>query len=187
MKQDIVTEQRVFDEIKKAIVKALGVEEGSIKPESFLVKDLNAESLDFLDINYKLEQTFGFKTARYFILEHMEDLFGEGSAIDEDAQLTEKAVKVLKIRFGDELPDLSPGTDMDEVPAIITVQSVVNTVMDILNSLPEKCPQCGSSAWKSDDGTHIVCGSCNEKAPFKNGDDLIDEWLTEVQEERKIF
>ena len=43
MKQDIVTEQRVFDEIKKAIVKSLGVEEESIKPESFLVKDLNAE------------------------------------------------------------------------------------------------------------------------------------------------
>jgi acyl carrier protein len=187
MSQGIVTEQRVIDELKNAIVETLGADEDDIKPESFLVSDLNAESLDFLDINYRLEQTFGFKMARHFVLEHIEEVFGEGTAIDDDGQLTEKAVEVLKLRFSDELPDLKPGMDMDEVPSLITVQSIANAVVDILDSLPENCPKCNASSWKSDDGTHILCGSCNEDAPFKNGDELTLEWLTRIQEEKKIF
>jgi len=83
MKQNLITEETVFAELKKAIVETLRVEENAIKPESSLIKDLGAESLDFLDINYRLEQTFGIKMARHFILEHIEEMFGEGSAIDE--------------------------------------------------------------------------------------------------------
>ncbi len=186
MKQEFITKERVFDELKKAIVETLGIDEESIQSDSSLIKDLGAESLDFLDINYRLEQTFGFKMARHFILEHIEEMFGEGSAIDENAQLTDRAVNLLKVRFGDELP-LSPGMDMDEVPTFITVGSIANGVMEILDSLPEKCTHCGNAAWKSDDGTHIQCGSCNEYATFTNGDDLIKEWLKVVQEQKKIF
>ncbi len=90
MKQNLITEETVFAELKKAIVETLRVDENAIKPESSLIKDLGAESLDFLDINYRLEQTFGIKMARHFILEHIEEMFGEGSAIDENGQLTDK-------------------------------------------------------------------------------------------------
>ncbi len=65
-----------------------------IKPQSSLIKDLGAESLDFLDINYRLEQTFGIKMARRSVLDHMEELFGEETAIDSDGKLTDKAAKV---------------------------------------------------------------------------------------------
>jgi ribosomal protein S27AE len=85
------------------------------------------------------------------------------------------------------MPELKPGIDMDEVPTFITVQSIVQGVMDILNSLPEKCPNCGNSAWKTDDGAHVKCGSCGEAAVYKNGDELTKEWLAKVQEEKKIF
>ena len=84
MSQNLVTEEKVYEELKKAIVETLRVEEGSVTPESSLINDLGAESLDFLDINYRLEQSFGIKMARHFVLEHIEELFGEGSAIDEE-------------------------------------------------------------------------------------------------------
>ncbi len=187
MKQNFVTEQKVFDELKKAIVETLRVDENSIKPENSLIKDLGAESLDFLDINYRLEQTFGIKMARHFVLEHIEEMFGEGSAIDENGQLTDKAIELLKIRFGDDMPNLTSGMDMDEVPTLITAQSIAKGIMDILDSLPEKCSGCGNSAWKSDDRGRIKCGSCGEYATFTNGDDLTKEWLAKVQEEKKIF
>jgi acyl carrier protein len=187
MNQNLITEQRVMEELKKAIGETLKVDEDAIKPESSLIRDLGAESLDFLDINYRLEQAFGIKLARHFVLEHIEDMFGEGSAIDENGRLTDKAIELLKIRFGDQMPDLAPGMDMDEVPGLITVQSIARGVLDILNTLPEKCPKCNSSDWKSDDGAHIVCGSCEEHAPFMNGDELTKKWLADVQEKNKIF
>jgi acyl carrier protein len=180
VKQNIITEQKVIEELKKAIVETLRADENSIQPESSFIRDLGAESLDFLDINYRLEQTFGIKMARHFVLEHIEEMFGEGTAIDDEGRLTDRAVELLKVRFGENMPDIKPGMDMDEVPTLITVQSIASGVMDILNSLPEKCSHCGSNMWKSDDGARIRCGSCKESAIFTNGDDLTKEWLTRV-------
>jgi NAD-dependent DNA ligase len=114
-------------------------------------------------------------------------MFGEGTAIDEDGLLTEKAIELLKIRFGENVTDMKSGMDMDEIPAMVTVQSIAQGVTDILNSLPETCPKCDNSAWKSDDGVKTTCGSCGENASFSNGDDLIKEWLTRVQKEKNIF
>ena len=187
MKQSFISEQKVFEEFKKAIVEALGVDENSIHSESSLIKDLGAESLDFLDINYKLEQVFGIKMARHFILEHTEDMFGEGSTVNDETQLTENAIKLLKIRFEGDLPDIKAGVDLNEVPNLITVQTMVRGVMELLNTLPEKCSSCGKVAWKLEDGNRIKCGSCEEYATFTNGDDLIKEWLSNVQKEHKIF
>jgi acyl carrier protein len=187
MKQTFITEQKVFEELKKAIVETLRSDEAAIKPESSLIKDLGAESLDFLDINYRLEQTFGIKMARHFILEHIEEMFGEGSAIDEDGKLTEKAITLLKLRYGDVYGDLSGGMDMDTVPTLITAGSMTQGVLDLLDTLPNACSKCGSAAWKTDDGIRIKCGSCNEFATFTNGDELIKNWLTAIQQEKKIF
>jgi acyl carrier protein len=187
MEQNLIAEQKVFDEVKKAIVETLRVDENQIKPESSLIKDIGAESLDFLDINYRLEQTFGIKMARHFILEHVEEIFGEGAAIDESGQLTDKGVALLKLRFGDENAEFTEGMDMDLLPTLITVQLITRGVMDILDTLPDSCPNCGNSTWKTEDGAKITCGSCGEFAPFTNGDDLIKQWLTATQEEKKIF
>jgi acyl carrier protein len=187
MGQNVISEDKVFEELKKAIVETLRVDKNEIKPESSLINDLGAESLDFLDINYRMEQTFGIKMARHFVLEHIEEMFGEGSAIDENGQLTEKAIELLRIRYGDDMPDLKPGMDMDEVPAMVTAQSISGGVMDLLASLPEACPECSNKAWKTEDGSHVKCGSCGKEAEFTNGDDLIKNWLSEVQAEKKIF
>ena len=187
MDQNFITELKVFEELKKVIVETLRVDETAIKPDTSLIKDLGAESLDFLDINYRLEQTFGIKMARHFVLEHIEEMFGEGSAIDENGKLTGKAIELLKIRLGDKIPELTPGMDMDEIPTLITAQSIAKGIMDIISSLPEKCAHCGNSALKTENGTHIKCGSCGDNATFTNGDDLIKEWLKKVQEEKKLF
>jgi acyl carrier protein len=187
MAQNLITEEKVVDAVKDAVAETLSIEKDTIKAESSLINDLDAESLDFLDINYRIEQTFGIKMARHFILEHMEEMFGEGSAIDEDGKLTEKAVELLKIRLGEEAPEITVGTDMDDIPAQLTVQSIANGVMDILDSLPEKCTNCGAQQWTTEDGAKVKCGNCGEPAAYTNGDDLAVEWLKKMNAEKKIF
>lgn len=187
MTQEIITEERVLDELKKAIANALGVDAESIKQESVLTMDLDAESLDFLDISYNLEQTFGFKMARHFILEHAEEMFGEGKAVDENGCLTPQAVEMLKLRFHCDRTSLKPGMDMDEVVHLVTVDSMAGSILDLLDSLPETCPECGHSSWKTEDGTHILCGSCRADAVYKTGDELVIDWLKQVQGEKCLF
>lgn len=188
MKQNLISEATALEEVKKAIAQTLKLDKDSIQGDQSLMKDLGAESLDFLDINYRLEQAFGIKTARHFVLEHIEEMFGEGSAIDENSQLTDKAIALLKIRLGDNLPtELHAGMDMDEVPPLVTVEGMARVVMEILETLPEKCASCGHAGWKSENGLRIKCGSCGADATFTDGDTLTKEWLTKVQQEKKIF
>lgn len=187
MPNHLVSEETVFKELKVAIVETLQVDEGSIEPGSSFTNDLGAESLDFLDINYRLEQSFGIKMARHFVLEHIEEMFGEGSAIDDDGLLTDKSVALLNLRYSEHMLEFKPGMDMDDVPAMVTVESFTKGVMDILNTIPEQCAKCSSTEWKSEDGMKVCCGSCGESATYMNGDDLIVDWLTKVQQEKKIF
>jgi acyl carrier protein len=181
MNQGLVTEQIVIEEVKKAIVETLGVEASTIQTDSSLMKDLGAESLDFLDISYRLEQVFGIKMARHSILEHIEEVFGEDSAIDGSGQLTELAVRLLRTRLDEGGTALTPGMDMDEVPSLVTVRSMARNVLDVLASLSEKCTGCGQSAWQTTDGHRIQCQSCGNQATFTNGDDLVHQWLTELK------
>jgi acyl carrier protein len=185
--QDIITAETVLSELKKAIIGAIGISEELIRPESILTRDLGAESLDFLDINYRMEQTFGLKMARYSILVHAEELFGEGSVLDAHARLTEEAVVLLRKRFGERALNLRPGMDMEEMLALVTVQAIVDAIMDILRTRPEQCPGCGHSTFQAPEGYRVICSSCAESVSYLNGDDLMKEWLLKVQQEEKIF
>ncbi|MBF0488183.1 MAG: hypothetical protein HQK98_08500 [Nitrospirae bacterium] len=192
MRQTLISDDKVIEELKKAAAETLAIDVATIKADSSLVKDLGAESLDFLDINYRIEQTFAIKMARHFIIEHIEEMFGEGTALDTDGKLTEKAVNLMRIRLdtaveGSTLEALKPGMDMDALPAMITIRSMAGSIMDILDTLPENCTECGKSAWKTENDTHIVCGACGAEAAYKNGDDLIKDWLQKTQDEHKII
>ncbi len=45
--------------VGKIIVESLGVDEASVTPQATLMGDLGAESIDFLDLSFKCQQTFG--------------------------------------------------------------------------------------------------------------------------------
>ncbi|HVZ93788.1 MAG TPA: acyl carrier protein [Phycisphaerales bacterium] len=51
----------IFSKVRDVLVDALGVDEDEVTPTARLTTDLGAESIDFLDITFKLEQAFGIK------------------------------------------------------------------------------------------------------------------------------
>src|ERR1700704_1754749 len=55
------TKEEIFTKVQSALVDALGVDDDEVKPEATLVGDLGAESIDFLDIVFRLEKAFGIK------------------------------------------------------------------------------------------------------------------------------
>lgn len=187
MKQNLITRRQVVEEVRKAIAEGIDIDIARVQPEASLIKDLGAESLDFLDINYRLEQVFGIKMARHSVVEHMEEMFGEESAIDADGKLTDKAVNVLMLRFRTAPDQLKAGMDMDELPGLVTVESIADGVVHILETLPDTCPSCGKNEWKIGKESRLQCGSCEEYVTFTNGDELIDQWLTDVQAKENIF
>ena len=54
----------IFDKVKSALIEALGVDDDEVTESATMVGDLGAESIDFLDIVFRLEKTFGIKIQR---------------------------------------------------------------------------------------------------------------------------
>ena len=58
------TKDEIFSKVQEALVDALGVEDEEVTPEATLQGDLDAESIDFLDIVFRLEKAFDIKIER---------------------------------------------------------------------------------------------------------------------------
>jgi acyl carrier protein len=54
-----MTQDEVFAKVKTILTESLGADDDAVTPQSRLVGDLNAESIDFLDIMFRLEREFG--------------------------------------------------------------------------------------------------------------------------------
>lgn len=57
----MIMEKELFTKVQQTLAGALGVEEEDIKPEASLKRDLGAESIDFIDIVFRLEKAFDLK------------------------------------------------------------------------------------------------------------------------------
>ena len=60
----IPSQAEIFDKVRESLVDALGVDEDEVTPEATLRGDLDAESIDFLDIVFRLEKAFDIKIER---------------------------------------------------------------------------------------------------------------------------
>ena len=55
----IWTRSEVRVSVGKIIVESLGIDEAAVTDDAALIRDLGAESIDFLDMSFKCQQTFG--------------------------------------------------------------------------------------------------------------------------------
>lgn len=186
MANPYVTRERIEEEVRKALAATLRLDEDKIDLGGSIMNDLGATSIDFLDINFRLENTFGIQLATQLLLDAVEEALGEGKAIDKDNKITEGAASLLRLHLGDR-PGLQAGMYADEVPALVTPEVLVKSVEGITSHLPSACTSCGASAWKSDDGCKVVCSACGKDAEYPDGDTLTQAWIEQVENEHAFF
>ena len=57
----MLAQGNTYDRLKKIIVEQLGVDEVDVKPEASFVDDLNADTLDLVELIMSLEEEFGME------------------------------------------------------------------------------------------------------------------------------
>ena len=87
----------VHVKVTKVLVEALGVEEEDLKPSATLQTDLGAESIDFLDIVFRLEREFGIKIPRGELF--FEQVFELSAEIVQDGQVTAEGLAALRAQM----------------------------------------------------------------------------------------
>ncbi|HEX5444924.1 MAG TPA: acyl carrier protein [Pirellulales bacterium] len=120
------SKQEIFDKIKTCLVEALGVEEDEVTPEATLVGDLGAESIDFLDIVFRLEKSFNIKVPRGELFP--EDILTNSEYV-RDGKVTPDGLKQLRERmpFAD-LDAFSSNPNVKDFGNLLTVQDMVRYV-----------------------------------------------------------
>jgi len=181
MPEPLISQDQIYREVQSAIADALQISGEKVQPDSSLIRELAVESLDFIDINFRLEQRFNVGMPRKYLLEHVEELFGEGVAIDDRGCLTESAVTIWNARLGSTGQEIRAGMPLEDVPALVTPRTLVMVVEEILATCPDICPGCGKAAWTVADGRTIGCGECGVHAPLLTGDEVIRRWLEEFR------
>jgi acyl carrier protein len=121
-----MSREEVFDKVKQALVDALSVEPDEITDDATLFNDLGAESIDFLDIIFRLEKTFNVKIAQE---ELTQSEIINNPAYQENRKLNAAGLKALKdkVRAGD-WATFEKDPSIDKIQNIFTVGTIVNFI-----------------------------------------------------------
>ena len=126
-----MTEADVFEKVQEALVDALAVDEDEVKPEATLMGDLGAESIDFLDIIFRLEEAFNIKIPRG---ELFPDNILNNPDLVKDGKLTSAGLAQLKERMVHaDLSQFEKDPDISKMSELFKVQTIVNYVLGKVN------------------------------------------------------
>jgi acyl carrier protein len=126
-----MTQEEVFGKVQEVLEDALGVDADEVKPEAKLVGDLGAESIDFLDIVFRLEKTFGIKIDQA-------ELFPDAVLNDpqyvQDGKVTDAGMAELRTRMPHaNLDEFDQSRQVEDFSNIFTVDTVVKFVQSKLS------------------------------------------------------
>ena len=116
----------VFPKVAGTIADALGCDAEEVKRDASLIDDLGAESIDFLDIQFKLEQAFGFKIAQG---EMFPDDLMKNPDIVKEGKLTPDGLSLVKTRLPHvDFSQFEKDPQISRLGALFTVGAVVSFV-----------------------------------------------------------
>src|ERR1043166_1481016 len=113
--------------VAEVLVEALNVEEDEIRPAATLQGDLGAESIDFLDIVFRLEREFGIKIPRNELFP--ESIFQGDPDLVKDGKVTAKGLAELrdKMPYAD-LTEFEKNPTLEGISDLFTVDLIVRSI-----------------------------------------------------------
>ncbi len=123
----------IIQQVQEVLIDALGVDDDEVTNEATLMGDLGAESIDFLDIVFRLEKAFGIKIPR-------EELFPAENLMNnpdfvQNGKLTEKGLTELRESMPHtDIAGFVDDPDINKLGDLFTVNAIVNYVEGKLNS-----------------------------------------------------
>ena len=122
-----MSRDEIFGQVQEVLVDALGVDDDEVTGDATLMGDLGAESIDFLDIVFRLEKAFGIKIPREELFP-AENLMSNSEFV-ENGKLTEKGLVELKAKMPHtDISEFAKNPEMSKFADLFTVGMIVNFV-----------------------------------------------------------
>src|SRR5207245_7093398 len=119
--------EEIYGKVATVLVEALNVDEDEVTPASTLQGDLGAESIDFLDIVFRLEREFAIKIPRGELFP--ESIFSGDPDFVQNGKVTEKGLTELRERmpFAD-LTKFEKNPDLAAISDLFTVDMITRYI-----------------------------------------------------------
>ena len=128
-----MSRDEILEQVQEVMIDALGVDDDEVTPEATLMGDLGAESIDFLDIVFRLEKAFGIKIPREELFP-AENLMNDSEFI-HNGKLTEKGLAELRDKMPHtDITEFEKDPDINKLGDLFTVNAIVNYVENKLNA-----------------------------------------------------
>ena len=123
-----MTNQEIFEELKPVLEEVLGVSPATVRLESVLVSDLGAESIDLLDLTFRIEEKFHIRIEANEIEREARKRLPAG-VYEKDGYLTEEALDEIR----KSVPELDAGKLVKglrkmDLPSLLTVSFFVRLI-----------------------------------------------------------
>ena len=127
------TQDEIYTKVSATLVEALNVDEDEISPRSTLQGDLGAESIDFLDIVFRLEREFGIKIPRNELFP--ESIFQGDPEFVQDGKVTDRGMSELRERmpFAD-LTEFEKNPQLSNLSDLFTVDMITRYIQGKLET-----------------------------------------------------
>ena len=118
--------EEIYSKVQAVLVDALGVDEEEVTPTAVIRDDLGAESIDFLDIMFRLEKAFGIKIPRGEMIP--ENLQNDPNVV-KDGVVTPAGIAMLKEKMPhSDFSTFEKDPKLDNMSKLFTVDAIVNYV-----------------------------------------------------------
>jgi len=119
--------EQIYGKVVHVLVEALNVEEEEVTTTTSLQRDLGAESIDFLDIVFRLEREFGIKIPRGELFP--ESIFSGDPELVRDGTVTDEGMRELRSRMPyADLNGFDQERKVSAVPDLFTVDFLVRYI-----------------------------------------------------------
>ncbi len=122
----------LYEKVQHAIAEALGLDDDEVELDAKLIDDLGAESLDFLDIVFRLERAFDIKIPRGGVESQAREGIEDGVVYEEDGVLTQAGLSKLAEAMP-EVPasEFRAGLKTSEIPTLFRVATFYRIVVTL--------------------------------------------------------
>ena len=124
-----LSRDEIFSKVQGVLVDALGVDEDEVTPKATLREDLGAESIDFLDIVFRLEKAFAIKIPRGELFPEDLDTLRNDPNFVAGGKITPTGMAELKKRMPyADFTDFEQDPAVDKAGQLITVDTITNYI-----------------------------------------------------------
>ena len=124
-----MTKDEINAAVKEALVGALGVDEEDVNPSATLLGDLGAESIDLLDILFRLERKVGVKIQAADLAAHVQGGISDDEFGDTSGKITTKGLAQLKkVMPQIDTAALEGKLEAEKVMSLFTVENLADMV-----------------------------------------------------------